>query len=120
MDTQEEIRNLRSALTPAMHAFGDRSDGLSDEQFTGRLRRYLMSLTGGESAAGFECASTKTASGDFLATLVWSEDAMRLHPKFTSAFSAYGENENLAFLRAAHKALLHPEYRDLPFRGQRT
>jgi hypothetical protein len=117
MQIDEEIRNLRDALEPTLHACGHAVAGLDDEQFTAQLRRCLMTLTGGEQALGFDCASTKTAAGDFLVTLAWSEEANRQQPKTSAGFTAYGPTETLAFLRAAQKALKHPEYRDLLFRS---
>ena len=117
MHIDDEIRNLRDSLEPAMRTCGHDFEGLDDEQFAGRLRHCLMTLTGGDEATGFDYASAQTPAGDFLVTLVWSSDANKLHPKTSVGFSAHGATESLAFLRAAQKALRHPEYRDLLFRA---
>jgi hypothetical protein len=120
MQIEEEIRSLRESLEPTLQACGHAVAELDDEQFAGQLRRCLMTLTGGAEAVGFDCAVAKTAAGDFLVTLVWSEEASKLQPKTSVGFTAYGPTETLAFLRAAQKPLRHPEYRDLLFRSTGT
>jgi len=117
MHIEDEIRGLREALESAMHACGHASTGLDDEQFAGRLRRCLMSLTGGDRPLGFDYAGTKTPTGDFLVTLVWSEEAGKTDPQTSVGFSAHGPSETLAFLRAAQKVVKHPAYRQLLFRS---
>jgi hypothetical protein len=119
MQIEEEIRSLRAALEPTLNVCGHPVADLDDEQFTGRLRHCLMTLTGGPDAVGFDCASTKTAAGDYLVTLVWSDEANKLQPKTSVGFTAYGPTETLAFLRAAQKTLKHAEYRDLLFRSSK-
>jgi hypothetical protein len=109
MRTEDEISGLRQALQPAMQACGHAVDGLDDEQFAGRLRRCLMTLTGGDSPIGFDYTSTKTPAGDYLVMLMWSEDARKTHPSSSVGFSAHGATETLAFLRAAQKVVKHPE-----------
>src|SRR6187397_1184391 len=113
MRIEDEISGLRKALEPAMHACGHVVDGLDDEQFAGRLRRCLMTLTGGDSPIGFDCTSTKTVAGDYLVMLMWSEDARKNHPSTSVGFSAHGATETLAFLRAAQKVIKHPDYQKL-------
>jgi hypothetical protein len=72
-----------------------------------------MSLTGGDSAVGFDCSVAKKVAGDFQVTLEWSGEAMGIAPKRQRIFFAYGKTEMLAFLRAAQNALRHHEYRDM-------
>jgi hypothetical protein len=117
MQLEDEIRELREALEPAMRTCGRIVDNLDDEQFSARLRRCLMMLTGPENGTGFDYASARTPAGDYLVTLVWSEAAGKVAPKTSVGFSAHGATETLAFLRAAQKVLKHPEYRDLLFQS---
>jgi hypothetical protein len=101
----------------ALWTWGYATDDLDDEEFARRLRAHLATLTGGSDPQGFECTSAKAPSGDYLVLLIWSENARHTHPHASVRFSADGATETLAFLRAALKALQHPEYRELLFRA---
>jgi len=110
----DETRVLRAILEPMMLATGRSVAGLGDNEFAGRLRRFLMAVTGGDNAAGFVYSGIMTVAGDFQVKLEWSAEAMEIAPKNERVFTGYGETEILAFFYAARKALQHPEYRDMP------
>lgn len=114
MSVADEIRALRETLEPMMLASGLPVAGLTDQEFAGRLRRFLMALTGGDNAAGFVYSGIKTVAGDFQVMLEWSTDAMEVASKSERVFTGYGETETLALLHAARNALNHAEYRDMP------
>lgn len=75
MQIENEIRELRDELEPTMRGSGHFLVGLDNEEFTGRLRHWLMTLTGGDHPVGFECKGTKTLAGDYFVTLVSSGEA---------------------------------------------
>jgi len=114
VNVADEIRALRETFEPMMLATGRAVAGLSDNEFAGRLRRFLMALTGGDNAAGFVYSGIMTVAGDFQVTLEWSAEAMELAPKNERIFTGYGETETLAFFYAARNAVQHVEYRDMP------
>ena len=116
LDPGADIRALREALGPTLRATGRAFEHLDDEQFAGRLRRFLMALTGGEPAVGFDYCGTRTTAGDFKVTLEWSDAAMEIVANTSRTFTAHGATETLAFLRAAQDALRHPGYLDMLFR----
>jgi len=97
-----------------MLANGRSVAGLGDNEFAGRLRRFLMAVCGGDNAAGFVYSGIMTIAGDFQVTLEWSNEAMETAPKSERVFTGFGETETLAFFYAARKAIQHPEYRDMP------
>jgi hypothetical protein len=112
--TPNETLELRRALESAMAACG-RSMGpdLDEEAFTGRLRRCMTTLSGGDDPIGFNYACTKTSTGDFAVTLAWEE--RHWLPSVPRVFSAAGKSETLAFLRAAEKVFQHDAYRKMLF-----
>ena len=114
MTVADETRVLRETLEPMMLATGHSVAGIGDKEFAGRLRRFLMAVTGGDNAAGFVYCCITTVAGDFQVALGWSGEAMEVAPKSQRVFTGYGDTETLAFFYAARNALQHAEYRDMP------
>ena len=119
-DAKAEVRQLRAQLEPAMAACGHAIlTGLDDDAFTGRLRRCLMTLSGGDAPVGFNYACVRKPAGDYGVTLVWQVGAKTPPPGTPDVFTAHGEEETLAFLRAAEKVLKDDYYRTLLFTARR-
>ena len=118
---ETEVRELRAQLDPAMAACGHAiASDLDDDAFAGRLRRCLMTLSGGDEPVGFNYACTKKPAGDYGVTLVWQVGGKEPPPGTPEIFAAHGENETLAFLRAAEKMLKDNYYRTLLFSAVRS
>ena len=115
---EKEIVSLRSLLKPAL-AVGNYTpqDGISDEEFAGRLRRRLGSVRGPESG-GFDYVCDRNAAGDYTVSLTWqSTDEEPDSDRSTMSVTATGPTETLAFLRAAGLVALNDGYRKELFRG---
>jgi hypothetical protein len=112
MNRHEEIQAVRDYLERALGTCGHRiAPGLDDDAFAGRLRRRLMTFTGGDEPIGFHYASSKNPAGDYIVTLTWQGDESNGAPPMEpNEFSASGANEALAFFRAAEKVLRNRGY----------